>query len=214
MRLLLIRHGESVGNVERRLQGQHEFPLTARGIEQSRRLAQRLSACPLAALYSSPVQRALATANILGETLKLPVVPLPAVQEYDFGELAGLTWLEIRERAPEVVEAIRAGSPEYPRYPGEEGRDNFRRRVRQGLWELAEKHQDDTVAVVTHAGPIVVFCLDLLKLPYRRPIPFALDNASLTLIDILDGRGVIMALNDTCHLRDAPPEDEPWHTGE
>lgn len=214
MRLLLIRHGQSVGNAERRLQGRGEFPLTERGIAQSQRLAQRLAAFPPDVLYSSPVRRALTTAHILGQALNLPVQPLPAVQEYDFGELAGLTWREIVERAPEVVQAIRAGSPDYPRYPGEEGRDNFRRRVCEGLWGLAEKHPDEAVAVVTHAGPIIVFCLELLKLPYRRPIPFALDNCSLTVIDIVDGRGVILALNDTCHLRDAPLEGELWQTGE
>lgn len=208
MQLLLLRHGESVGNAERRLQGQGDYPLTDRGRDQSRRLAERLAAFDVAALYSSPIPRAHETADIVADRLALSVVPLPDVREYDFGEVTGLTYQEILQRHPDIVEAYRKG-PEYPRLPGEEGRDTFRQRVARALWSLAERHPARTVAVVAHAGPIAVFCLEVLEMPYRRPIPFAFDNGSLSAIEVRDGpampgdprpRAMLMTLNDTCHL--------------
>jgi broad specificity phosphatase PhoE len=208
VQLVLIRHGESVGNAERRIQGQGDYPLTDRGRKQSRRLAERLAAFELAAVYSSPIARARETAEVIAARHGLSVIPLPEVREYDFGEVAGLTYQDIVERYQDVVEAYRKG-PDYPRLPGEEGRDAFRQRVARTLWSLAEQHPAQTVAVVTHAGPIAVFCLEVLEMPYRRPIPFAFDNGSLSAVEIRDGpatpgdprpRAMLVTLNDTCHL--------------
>lgn len=213
MRLVLVRHGESVGNAERRLQGQGDYPLTERGHDQSRRLAERLAALDLAAVYSSPIPRARETAEVVAALHKLPVVPLPGVREYDFGDAAGLTYREIVERYPEVVEAYRSG-PDYPHFPGEEGREAFHERVTAALWGLAERHPGQSVVAVTHAGPIAVFCLEVLGMPYRRPIPFAFENGSLSVVEIRDGpglpqdprpRAMLLTLNDTCHLDEGQP---------
>jgi broad specificity phosphatase PhoE len=208
MRWLLIRHGESMGNVEWRLQGQREFPLSERGRLQAELLARRLAAMEIAAVYSSPIRRAWQTAQGIAQRLRLAVQALSGIEEYDFGELSGLTWAEIQERAPEVTAAL-ASRGEFPRYPGEEGREAFRRRVCGALWGLQEKHGGDTVAVVAHAGPIGVFLLDVLGLPYRRPLPFTLDNGSISVVETPAWRwpgapaAVLVSLNDVCHLREA-----------
>jgi len=213
VRLVLVRHGESVGNAERRLQGQGEYSLTERGREQSRRLAERLAGLELAAVYTSPIARARETAELIAAPHELSVVPLPGVREYDFGEAAGLTYREVAERYPEVVEAYRSG-PDYPRFPAEEGRETFRERVTEALWRVAEQHAGQTAVVVTHAGPIAVFCLEVLGMPYRRPIPFAFDNGSLSVLEIRDApglptdprpRAMLLTLNDTCHLDEGQP---------
>lgn len=206
MRLVLVRHGESQGNRESRLQGKEEFPLTELGAHQAQATARRLSRLSVAALYSSPLRRALATAEAIGEASGLPVRLEPALQEYDFGELSGLTWQEINERAPEVAAAARSSRAEYPKYPGEEGREVFRQRVCDGLWGIVERHSGDgDVVAVTHAGPITVFLMEVLGRGYQRPNPFHLHNASLTTIQVGDlppgfPRAVLIALNDTCHL--------------
>jgi broad specificity phosphatase PhoE len=208
MRWLLIRHGESVGNREWRLQGQREFPMNERGRRQAELLARRLAGVDIAAVYGSPIRRAWETAQAIARSLGLAVQALVGVQEYDFGELSGLTWSEIQERAPEVTAAIASRSDEYPHYPGEEGRDAFRRRVCTALWGLQEKHGDETVVVVAHAGPIAVFLLDVLGLPYRPPLPFNLDNGSITLVETPPRQwpgappAVLVSLNDVCHLKE------------
>ena len=165
MRWLLIRHGESEGNREWRLQGQREYPLTNRGGCQAEALAQRLTHWPVTAVYSSPLRRARETAAAFAEAAGLTVQALPAIQEYDFGELSGLTWWEIHEQAPAVAEAAVSRDSEYPHYPGEEGREAFRQRVCGALWDLRERHHGETVAVVTHAGVIAAFLMDVLGLP-------------------------------------------------
>jgi broad specificity phosphatase PhoE len=208
MRLLLIRHGESEGNAELRLQGQGEYPLTERGLEQGRLLAERLRPLSLAAFYSSPVRRARQTADVIAEVTGLEVTELPGVEEYDFGELSGMTYRELAEKHPEIVEQYRRG-PDYPSFPGGEDRDAFRRRVCEALWSVAERHPGASVAVVAHAGPIGVFCLEVLGLPYRRPLPLRIYNGSITVVEVRDGppegrdprpRAILVALNDTCHL--------------
>lgn len=209
MQLLLVRHAESQGNRESRLQGRREFPLTERGRRQAQALAGRVAALSLAAVYASPIRRAMDTAQPMAARAGLSVQAEPRVQEYDFGEaLSGLTWQEIREKRPQLIEALLSNQANFPHYPGEEGREAFRERVCAALWEIAERHdEDEAVAVVTHAGPIAVFLLEALGRAYRRPIPFTVDNASLSALEFNPKappgfpRAVLVGLNDTCHLR-------------
>jgi broad specificity phosphatase PhoE len=202
LRLLLIRHAESVGNAERRLQGQGDFKLSERGVEQAGRLAKRLAAQGrLMGLYASPLLRTRQTAAIVGRATGLPVEFIDDLREYDFGEVSGLTWTEIGERYPDLLAAVRSRTPEYPVYPGEEGRAAFRTRVCQAVWGLCARCADgETIGVVTHAGPIVVSCLEVLGLPYRRPAAFAVDNCSITTIEMTAERTALVSVNDTCHL--------------
>lgn len=206
MRLLLIRHAESTGNRQGRLQGRADFPLTEHGRRQAQELAAALSRLPVTAVSSSPIRRALHTAEAIAGPLGLKVEAHPALQEYDFGELSGLTWPEIRERRPHLIEQLLSDSADFPHYPGEEGREAFRERVCGALWAIADRHAgEEAVAVVTHAGPIAVFLLDVLQRSYQRPIPFTLDNASVTTVEIAEPqpfrpRAVLVGLNDTCHL--------------
>jgi broad specificity phosphatase PhoE len=206
MKLVLVRHGESVGNHENRLQGQEDYDLTELGRRQAALAADRLAREGVTAVYTSPLLRALATAEVIGGMLGATPVQLPGVREYNFGELAGATYAELRQRfaANPVGEG---GRPAESIYPGEEGRDSFLRRVTDSIWETIDRHPDETVAVVSHGGPIALFCQSVLGLPYRRPMPFAIDNCSLSLFQVRDGpvedarpRAVLLGLNDTCHL--------------
>jgi broad specificity phosphatase PhoE len=206
VRLLLIRHAESVGNREMRLQGRREFPLTERGRRQAGELAATLSRSQVNAVYSSPIRRAVDTAEAIAAPIGLTVNIQTALEEYDFGEMSGLTWPEIQKRRPQLIEQLLSDSPDYPHYPGEEGRDQFRDRVCGAMWDIVDRHaEDEAVAVVTHAGPIAVFLLDVLRRGYQRPIPFTLENASITTVEIAEAqpfrpRAVLIGLNDKCHL--------------
>ncbi len=209
VQLLLMRHGESQGNREMRLQGRKDFPLTGRGRSQALALGQRLASSGISAVYSSPITRALDTARIIGDATGLEVREDARLQEYDFGELlSGLTWKEIRELRPQLVASLMGDDSEFPHYPGEEGRAAFRARVCGAITEIAGRHADDNaVAIVTHAGPIIVYTMEVLGRKYSRPRPFNIDNASVTTIAV-NSKGaphlpaaVLTGLNDTCHLR-------------
>ena len=111
-RLLLIRHGRSTWNADKRIQGQADPPLDEVGREQARRLAERLRGDPPVALYTSPLQRARETAEIVGQALDVPVVPDGRLKEYDVGAITGLTWEQVVEQHPDVAHACASGAPD------------------------------------------------------------------------------------------------------
>jgi len=206
IRLYLIRHAQSVGNAESRLQGQRDYPLTPDGERQADALAARLRDAGLAAVYASPLNRTMATAQQIAAACDLPIAQEPRLVEYDFGvAVSGLTWEAIRAEHPDVIEALMRNDSDFPRYPGEEGRAAFSERVHAAFTEVRNRHwADRAVAVVTHAGPIVVHLMHVLGRKYSRPAPFAIDNASLTTI-VCDEPGsfsgvVVTGINDRCHL--------------
>ena len=205
MRLILVRHGESVGNHEGRLQGQGEFDLTDLGRRQALLVGERLAREGTTALYASPLLRAWKTGETIGQALGVQPVELPGVREYDFGEMAGMTYAEVRQR---FASSGTENRPADRVYPGEEGRDVFYKRVTESVWDCVRQHPGETIALVSHGGPIALFCQSALGLPYRRPMPFAIDNCSLNVFQVRDEAGpdgrwpraVVTALNDTCHL--------------
>jgi broad specificity phosphatase PhoE len=201
MRLILVRHGESVGNFENRLQGQEDYPLTEEGRRQAVLTGRRLQDLGTSAVYSSHLLRARETAFAIGERLGVAPSILEDLSEYHFGEYSGLTYAEIRERFGAIA------NPAERTYPGEEGRDNFFNRVTSTLWGIAADHPDEAVAVVSHGGPIALFCQSVLGLPYRRPMPFSIGNCSLNIIEASvsssDSKSALLLhLNDTCHLEE------------
>jgi broad specificity phosphatase PhoE len=205
MRLILVRHGESVGNFENRLQGQEDYDLTELGKQQALLTAGRLCEEGVTGLYTSPLLRAATTAQAIGERLGFEPRLLPEVAEYSFGALSGMTYREVREHFA-ATPATANLPPNEREYPGEEGRESFFRRVTEAIWSLVEKHPDETVAVVSHGGPIALFCQAVLGLPYKRPMPFGIDNCSLAIVEVQPANGaagrkaVLVRLNDTCHL--------------
>ena len=201
MKLILVRHGESVGNYENRLQGQEDYELTELGRRQASLTAERLHRLGASALYSSHLLRAHETARMIGQRLGIEPTILEDVSEYHFGEMSGKTYAEIRERFGAIA------NPAERVYPGEEGREVFWDRVTTALWGIAASHPDETVAVVSHGGPIALFCQAVLGLPYRRPMPFSINNCSLSVFDASitpsgDRIALLLNLNDVCHLAD------------
>ena len=202
MRLLLIRHAESEGNAENRFQGQRDYPLSTRGVEQALRLALRLKDRHIDHVYASPLSRADHTARIVAELKSMKVQPLPGVMEYDFGEYSGLSWAEIEAIDPALAAAQRSRGRVYVPWPGEEGRDAFRERVCAAIWSLEDDHADETVAVFTHGGVIGVFCQTVLGISHAHRPAFMVDNTSVFEIEVRGGKGTIWTTNDTCHLRE------------
>ena len=201
MRLLLIRHAESEGNAARRFQGQREYPLSPRGIEQARHLAARLRARHLDRIYASPLRRAGHTAEIVAEAKGMAVLPLPAVIEYDFGELSGMTWAEIETAYPELAaQGMRSWGQ--ARWPGEEGRERFRERACSAIWALEAEHAGETIAIFTHGGVIAIFCQAVLGLSDDQIPPVMVQNTAIFEIEVRDGKGTLWTANDTCHLRE------------
>jgi broad specificity phosphatase PhoE len=147
--IVLVRHGETDWNRERRFQGHADQPLNDVGRRQARELADALQGEPLAAVYTSPLRRAGETAAIVGERLGLLARELEALREIDVGTWEGLTIDEIKSRFPEASSVDwRSG------WTGGETYDELAARVVPALLDLARRHPDESLLGVTHAGPI------------------------------------------------------------
>lgn len=207
MRLLLIRHGESSGNAEARLQGHLDYPLSDRGRLESERLAERLAGDSIDVLLTSPLLRARETAEIVARQLGFTPAEHDALKERDVGEAAGLTRAEIIARFPDFVRARTEGRTEM-NIPGWESDAAFGQRVEQALSTMTNGHDGRTVAAVTHGGMIAQICRLVLKMPIVRPGPFMTSNAGITELEVQDGefdtlrmpRIRLVTLNDICHL--------------
>lgn len=201
-RLILVRHGETVWNRERRMQGHRDSPLSAHGIWQAARLAQRLTRQTFAALYSSDLARAYLTAERVSAATGHEIVSDTGLRERHFGVFEGLTAEEIERGYPGEYQRFSSRDPEYA-VPGGESARAFRDRCIACLEGIALRHAGEDVVVVTHG-----LVLDMLyraahgmNLEVPRPVPLL--NASLnTFLRAADGWRA-ECWGDVAHLADA-----------
>jgi broad specificity phosphatase PhoE len=198
-RLLLVRHGESTWNVVGRIQGQLDPPLSDRGREQALELAARLRGHRLAAFYCSDLTRARQTAAALAPAVGMEPVPLAGLREIGLGAWEGKTAEEVCREFPDDFQAWRR-ERSWDLIPGGEGACAFERRVAATLRQIEEQHPWGDVLCVTHGGVIQVALLAVIGRRSTGFFPFAIDNGSLSVIRRSDGRSMITAVNDTCHL--------------
>ena len=154
IRLLLIRHGESVWNRENRWQGHADIHLSETGRGQARQLARHMKGeqRSIRALYTSDLQRARATADILGQALGVTPTATAAWREMDIGTWSGLTTAEVAARHSEEWERLRQGA-DLPRGGGETFAE-FQGRLLQALETYGRTHAGQKIAVVTHGGAV------------------------------------------------------------
>ncbi|GAB4359241.1 MAG: histidine phosphatase family protein [Cyanophyceae cyanobacterium] len=160
MDLAIIRHGQSIGNVEKRLQGRSDYALTDLGRQQAQRLGQHLAKedWTPTRIYTSPLVRAAETATIARHSFEAAAAialpepqPDPNLQENDCGIFTGLTWAESRSRHGELCAQLEA-SPDWLPIPGGETPTEGRDRARTFLQRLfAETDNGDRVWVFTHS---------------------------------------------------------------
>jgi broad specificity phosphatase PhoE len=193
--LVLLRHGESEGNVLRRIQGWHDYPLTERGHRQAAAAATRLATVPAAALYTSPLARARQTADAVEATTSLTAVELPDLREYCFGEAQGMTWDEAVARWGFSDADWGAG-----RVPGEEGMEAFRARVSQQFETLLRRHADNVAVCVLHAGTLGALVEALCGLPPHSHAALYTGNCGIGVIEQVHGEARVEMLNDQRHL--------------
>jgi broad specificity phosphatase PhoE len=148
-RLWLVRHGETDWNAEGRYQGQTDIPLNAAGLAQARSLLPTFAGLPIAAIYSSDLQRALTTAGFLGEALGLPVTPLADLREAGLGRWEGMLHTDIQIVYAAEWEARRR-DPIHARPPEGESLAEMAERGAAAVQGIARRHPGEQVIVVSH----------------------------------------------------------------
>ncbi|MEA3253427.1 MAG: histidine phosphatase family protein [Chloroflexota bacterium] len=198
--VLLVRHGRTSSNVSGFYMGWSEEDLDETGYEQARCLSARLAEWSISSVYSSPLQRARSTAGILAEPHGIEPELLEDLIELGLGDWQGLHAEEIKRRWPEIWQQSRIDPSELTMPHGESFRQARERAVR-ALEQVLEASRGKQVVVVTHEAIVKVLVAHVLGAPnsiYRR---FAIDNASLSVVRVLDGKLRLITLNDTAHLQ-------------
>jgi len=206
-----IRHGETLWNRERRLQGWQDTALNAKGHAQARALADRLAIAaahtPFAALYSSPLRRALDTAKPTAERLGLPIQSEPGLRERSFGVLEGIPYDELTRRAPAAAAVWRRRDPAEP-LEGGESLGQFQARIAAAAQAIARRHPGARVLALTHGGALDVIWRTAnqvnLDAPHRPPLP----NTGINRIRIDDAcQWHMLGWADVAHLDAAALND-------
>jgi probable phosphoglycerate mutase len=185
--IVLVRHGETDWNRDRRFQGHADIPLNTAGLDQVRALAEQLAGESFSVVYTSPLRRASESAKLIAARLGVEVRPSEALMEVDVGAWSGLTVHEVEDRFPEGfarwVEWRCAGWLDGETY------EQLSQRVVAGIREIAEKHAGERVLAVTHGGPIRSVAAAALRVPLHevRDRLGPIGNVATVRIDVRDG---------------------------
>ena len=201
--VLLIRHGQSRGNAERRFGGHTATPLSARGRNQAQATARTLKSEGLTAIYSSDLARAMETAQPVARLTGLPINGTNAFRERSVGVMEGLTFEDAAQQHPEQYGALLRRDFEYVLSGGESYRQLLDR-ASEKLDEVIEEHRGGKIAVFSHTGTICILALHLmgaLDAPELKPVWISSANCGITRFELRnDGFVRVLTVNDTSHL--------------
>jgi len=197
-RLILIRHGETDYNAEKKYYGFSDPPLNDTGTWQAERLSERLKTEEIGKVYSSDLKRAYCTAKIAFKNHNIKVSQ--DLRELNFGIFEGLRHQEIMKKQPKIYENW-IEDPVNNKIPKGEEFKSFKKRVLRTFKSIITENTGRTAAIITHGGPIKIFLNDILK---NRPKDFWMikqDSAALNIIDYFaDQEPIVVLNNDTVHL--------------
>ena len=196
--LLLVRHGRIGDSFEGRFVGSTDVPLAADSGTEIEALARHLCVQKPSRCICSPLKRARQTAEILAKAMGLTIEADPDLREVDFGRWEGLSFEEISASDPEMVKRWASWDEDFAFPEGESIRE-FLMRVRSAGDRMVAD-SDETILAVTHGGFIRAMICHLLGLSDRQYVMFDVKRASLTTIEVIDGRGVLTGLSALPHL--------------
>src|SRR6476646_3502933 len=201
--VLLVRHGQSKGNDERRFGGHTATPLSARGRNQAQATARTLKSESITAIYSSDLARAMETAKPLANITGLSIQSTRAFRERSVGVMEGLTFEDAAQQHPEQYAALLHRDFEHVLTGGESYRQLLDR-AWQKLDQIIAQHQGGKIAVFSHTGTICILALHLmgaLDAPELKHVWISNANCAITRFELRDDGFVrVLSTNDTRHL--------------
>ncbi|HAK89256.1 MAG TPA: histidine phosphatase family protein [Nitrospiraceae bacterium] len=219
--LYLIRHGATEGSEVKRYKGSIDVPMSEKGIEQIRGAAAFISATvraaatpELSAVYSSPLSRALKSAEIIAEPFGLTPIAISDLRERSFGIWEGMSFNEIREQYPEEFDAW-AGNPLKFSPVGGESTLEVRDRVISALNKIIDNHKGNVpdlrtkqsgvvesglspslnIAITAHGGVNRIILCHVIGIPLENIFRIEQDNAAINIIEFWDKYPVVKLLN-------------------
>jgi probable phosphoglycerate mutase len=206
-RVILVRHGETAWNVEGRLQGDADSPLTAAGEAQARALAERFAREPFDVLYSSDLGRARQTAEAVSARTGQAIRLHAGLRERGLGVFQGLCRAEVEARHPDEWRRLLGGDWDFAPPGGESTRGSVARFV-TAVTEIADAHAGETVAMVTHGGVLGGFLREVVGIREDHPRRYRRFNASWNVFAREEGRWYLHTWGDVSHLPNAGSLDD------
>jgi len=212
LKFLVIRHGETVSNAEKRFSGHQDVDLTEKGIWQAGRLSNRLKDEHIDIAFSSDLKRAIHTAKIVIGNRNLPLITEPYFREISFGHWEGLKWEEIDTENEKGGSIDWWKQPDLP-IPGGESLYDLKKRITTGLKKvIAEYDKQDkqkTIAIVCHGGVSKMIVGIALDIPVKKVWHIRQQSTALNIIKY-DKKGgfFIDSVNDIAHLTLTPRSEK------
>ena len=201
MNLYIVRHGESTWNSQNKIQGNSDPALSKLGVLQAKLLAKRFKRVKIDKIYSSPLLRALQTAQIISKTAKLKVIQKRQLQEVGLGEWEGKTPDEIDRLYNNRYQRWLRLGPTKIDIPRGEDIASFRKRAKRVFYAIVKENKNKDVLVITHGGIIAAFLAYLLSADFDKMIlNLHLPNTCVTLVSFYKNKGCLIHVADTLHL--------------
>jgi len=198
-KVILVRHGQTLWNLEMKYQGHCDVALTQKGVQQAMLAADRLAGEDICAVYASDLSRAFKTAECIAEKHNLPVNAIPGLREINFGEWEGLTFDKITSQWTEEMSKLFT-HPDEIVIPGGETFREVKERATQALAKLVAEHPDQTIVVVSHGGTIRTVLCAVLNIHLNHLWNIKQDNTAINMLEYYDERVVVALVNDVHHL--------------
>jgi len=197
--VILARHGETEWNIGEVFRGRLDIELNQTGIKQAELLAEYLSNLKIDAIYSSPLKRALATAEIIATYYKLNVEIAPGLIDFDYGKWQGLPHQEVKDKYKKLY-AEWINSPEKVKILGGESLNDVRKRATGVVDNVIAKYEG-TVILVSHRVVNKVLICALLGLDNSHFWNIRLDTCGITTFIYENERFILTKHNDTSYLK-------------
>jgi len=198
-KLLIIRHGRTEWNRVERFRGRADIPLDEVGRKQAEATASRIAEWQLNTVYSSPLRRAMETAEALARPAGLEVKKLPDIIDIDYGQWQGLSPEEAEAKDAELYRKW-LSSPHQVKFPGGESLAEVGDRAVSALGRLFAEHNKEAIALVSHKVVCQVMVLSLLGLELSNFWDVTQDVCAVNYFEVRGGIPAALLINDTCHL--------------
>ncbi|MBS0392960.1 MAG: histidine phosphatase family protein [Proteobacteria bacterium] len=200
-RIIAVRHGETAWNVDTRIQGHLDIPLNDTGLWQARQLGRALTEERVAAIYSSDLQRAWATAQAVAQTTGAELHPTRGLRERSFGNFQGRTFHQIESESPEQALRWRKRDPHFVPDGGGESLVTLRERIACTVDEIADRHRGQQIVLVAHGGVMDMLYRLATRLDLQAPRTWQLTNAAINRLLWTGDNGLtLVGWADTQHL--------------
>lgn len=198
--IILVRHGQTAWNRDERFRGRADIPLDEHGIRQAEATSRRIATEWLpTAIYSSPLSRAVQTAEAIAQPFHLTVNIHPGLVDIDYGDWQGFSPDEVRQKWSSTLDGW-YNAPHLIRIPGGETLDDLRKRAMETVDSLAAQHSSETIVLVGHTVINRIILLGVLGLGNEHFWHIRQETCAINMFETDNGHYILGLLNETSHL--------------